>query len=324
MASVKETAESVGEPLLTSVATKTGECILRDGKNKISYEIHGSGPHKILLIMGLLASRYSWRETLNVYMSKPGDKYSVLIFDNRGAGKSSAPWGRYTTSMLAADALDLLNHVGWDEERSVHLNGVSMGGMISLELALLAGSRFRSLTLTSTCAKHQNPPRTRAESAMGWVNFFRPKPSHHSKVTNMMNVLFVDQDWLATKGPDGLTNRERVYKVMINRVSQQPAPGLAGQMGQIAACLTHNCTAASLAKIGEIIPDILVITGDEDKLIDPKCSEEIYNETSLRGQRQSIIKVIYKGKGHALPAEAEVEYHEAFDAIMEAGDLRWK
>lgn len=106
----------IDEPLLTSVATKSGECTLRDNKNKLSYEIYGSGPHRIILIMGLLASRYSWRETLNILMSRPGDKYSVLIFDNRGAGRSSAPWGRYTTSILAADALDLLHHVGWTEE----------------------------------------------------------------------------------------------------------------------------------------------------------------------------------------------------------------
>lgn len=205
----------------------------------------------------------------------------------------------------------------------MHLNGVSMGGMISLELAQLVGSRFPSLTLTSTCAKHQNPPRTRAESALGWSNFFRPKPTNHSKVSNMMNTLFVDEEWLQAKSPNGQTNRERIYDIVINRANKQPSPGLSGQTGQIAACLTHNCSAASLAKIGEIIPDILIITGDKDKLIDPKCSEEIYHETTLYGERKSIRKVVYAGKGHALPAEAEVKYQKEFDSIMAAGDSRW-
>lgn len=113
-------------PLFKTQATTSGECALRDGKT-LSYEIHGTGSEKIILVMGLLASRYSWRETVDHFMSKDGDKYSVLVYDNRGVGKSSAPWGRYTTGMLAADALDLLNHVGWKEDRSVHLNGVSMG-----------------------------------------------------------------------------------------------------------------------------------------------------------------------------------------------------
>lgn len=325
MSKVPETPEnSSDEPLLTSVATSSGICLLRDGRTKLSYEIHGSGPEKLVLIMGLLASRFSWRETLNHFMSKPGNNYSILIFDNRGVGRSDAPWGRYTTSMLAADVLDLVDHIGWNQERSVHVNGVSMGGMIALEFALLAGSKIRSLTLTSTCAKHQNPPRTRAESAMGWINFFRPKPSNHSKVTNMLNTLFVDETWLKEVRPDGQTNRDRIYDIMMTRAQKQPAPGLSGQMGQIAACLTHECSAASLAKLGEIIPDLLIITGDKDKLIDPKCSDEIYNETSLRGERKSIKKVVYAGKGHALAAEAEVEYHKEFEAIMSAGNTRWK
>lgn len=317
-------AKIYNQPLFTSTAAKSGLCTLGDGVNKLSYEIHGSGPEKIILIMGLLASRYSWRETLDHFMSKKSDQYSILVYDNRGVGKSSAPWGRYTTSMLAADALDLLDHVGWTGERSVHLNGVSMGGMISLELSLLAGSRIKSLTLTSTCAKHQNPPRTRLESAMNWVNFFRPKVTAHDKVVNLLDTLFVDQEWLESKDAAGVTNRDRIYEIMMNRIAQQSPPGLAGQTGQLAACLTHNCSFPSLLKIGEIVPDILIIAGDADKLIDPKCSEELYTEISDRGTRKSVRKVVYPNKGHALAAEADKEYHAEFEAIMRAGNERWK
>lgn len=310
-------------PLFTTGAVQTGECVLRDGVNTLSYEIHGSGPRKVLLIMGLLASRYSWRETMNYLASDRYNSYSVLVFDNRGCGRSSAPWGRYTTSMLAEDALDLLDHVGWTADRSVHVNGVSMGGMISLELALLAGSRMRSLTLTSTCAKHQNPPKTRAESAIGWINFFRPKPTNEAKVRSMMNSLFADEEWLDEVLETGQTNRERLFAIMMMRAQKRSPPPMSGQIGQIAACLTHNCSFTSLAKIGEIIPDILIITGDADKLIDPRCSDEMYDEISIRGSRKSIQKVVYRGKGHALAAEMEKDYHKKFETIINAGEARW-
>lgn len=325
----------MSEPLFTTVASKSGYCPLRDG-NQLHYEIHGTGPQHIVLIMGLLASKYSWRETLNYFMTQSGDKYSLLVFDNRGVGKSSAPWGRYTTTMLAEDVVDLLNHVGWTQDRSVHVNGVSMGGMISLQLSMVpeASRRIKSLTLTSTCAKHQNPPRTRLESVQGWVNFFKPKSTYDAKVKNMMHTIFSDEEFfdaIATKeeGGDGkITNRERVYNTLLARVTQNPAPLVSGQVGQIAACLTHDCSHQALSTIGDIIPDVLVITGQADKMIDPQCTEVIYREMSGAGfsgepTKKSVKKVVYPKKGHGLAVEAYREYHEAFEQNMSAGNARW-
>lgn len=57
---------------------------------------------------------------------------------------------------MAQDAIDILDHLGWKD--NVHLNGVSMGGMISLELATTWPERFSSLVLTSTSAGRQIPP----------------------------------------------------------------------------------------------------------------------------------------------------------------------
>lgn len=56
---------------------------------------------------------------------------------------------------MAADALELLDHFQW--KSNVHLVGISMGGMISLEMADAEPTRFQSLTLTSTTAKRNIP-----------------------------------------------------------------------------------------------------------------------------------------------------------------------
>jgi pimeloyl-ACP methyl ester carboxylesterase len=62
-------------------------------------------------------------------------KYSCLVFDNRGVGKSDKPLTRYSTSEMAKDTLELVDHVGWT---SLHVIGVSMGGMIAQELVRMS------------------------------------------------------------------------------------------------------------------------------------------------------------------------------------------
>ncbi len=84
--------------------------------------------------MGLGALKWYWQRQTQDFGHKQGDKYSCLIFDNRGMGESDKPLLRYSTSEMAKDALELLEHVGWTEDRSLHVIGISMGGMIAQEL----------------------------------------------------------------------------------------------------------------------------------------------------------------------------------------------
>jgi pimeloyl-ACP methyl ester carboxylesterase len=51
-------------------------------------------------------------------------------------GKSDKPLMRYSTSEMAKDLIEVLDHLGWTEDRSIHVTGVSMGGMIVQELVL--------------------------------------------------------------------------------------------------------------------------------------------------------------------------------------------
>lgn len=100
------------------------------------------------------SSCLAW-ENQTKYLAETG-KYTVLIFENRGMGLSDAPSGLYSTSQMAQDLIDLLDHVGWKDK--IHVNGVSMGGMIGLELASTWPERIQSLILTSTTSGRQIPP----------------------------------------------------------------------------------------------------------------------------------------------------------------------
>ncbi|KAH7018379.1 Alpha/Beta hydrolase protein [Microdochium trichocladiopsis] len=130
----------------------------RGGVLKVAWEVHGEGPIKVLLLCGLGLTKASYqRQTLHFGHSH-GGKYSVLLIENRGVGGSDKPWRRwYSTSEMARDAVEVLNHLGWgtsggsdSSKREVHVMGISMGGMIAQELALLIPDRIASLGLVST------------------------------------------------------------------------------------------------------------------------------------------------------------------------------
>ena len=105
--------------------------------------------------MGLSGTRYHWRG----FPERFARIRRVITFDNRGAGETSAPRGGYTTRQMAEDALGLLDQLGVDKAEVL---GVSMGGMIAQELALLAPGRIEKLVLgCTTCGGPTTiPPHT--------------------------------------------------------------------------------------------------------------------------------------------------------------------
>jgi pimeloyl-ACP methyl ester carboxylesterase len=84
--------------------------------------------------MGLAGFKTAWQRQTKDFGHNQADKYSSLVFDNRGIGESDKPLMRYSTSEMARDTVELLDHVGWIADRSVHVIGVSMGGMIAQEV----------------------------------------------------------------------------------------------------------------------------------------------------------------------------------------------
>lgn len=76
--------------------------------------------------MGLGGNMSTWSRQIKDFGHTEAEKYTTLVFDNRGMGESGKPLLRYTTSEMAKDLVELLDHVGWIEDRSVHVVGISM------------------------------------------------------------------------------------------------------------------------------------------------------------------------------------------------------
>ena len=100
----------------------------------------------VLLIMGLGWTSHMWYRTRKT-LDEAG--YRTIVFDNRGVGQSSVPAGPYPLPVMASDAAAVLAAAG---AQRAHVYGVSMGGMIAQELALLYPDRVATLVLGCTQA----------------------------------------------------------------------------------------------------------------------------------------------------------------------------
>lgn len=87
--------------------------------------------------MGLGGMKSAWQRQTKDFAHTKADDYSSLVIDNRGVGDSDKPACRYSTSDMAKDVIEVIDHVGWTAKRELHIIGISMGGMIAQELVSL-------------------------------------------------------------------------------------------------------------------------------------------------------------------------------------------
>ena len=110
------------------------------GGTELYYERSGSG-EPMLLIQGMAATHLAWGRP---FLDSLERDFECIVYDHRGMGHSARAEMPFTIVDLAGDALALLDALGLE---SVHVVGISMGGMIAQELALAHPERVRTLTI---------------------------------------------------------------------------------------------------------------------------------------------------------------------------------
>jgi pimeloyl-ACP methyl ester carboxylesterase len=108
----------------------------------LAYEVAGTGP-RVLFLNGSGGTLERSRLLIDVV----GRGVELLAYDQRGLGASGPAPGPYDMARCAADALGLLDAVGWD---GATVLGVSFGGMVAQELAVTAPGRVERLVLLCT------------------------------------------------------------------------------------------------------------------------------------------------------------------------------
>ena len=220
---------------------------------KLYYEIHGQGD-PLLMIQGWGMDISGWQNIIYP-LSKV---FQVIVFDNRGTGRSEVTPGDYTTRQLADDAAALLDHL---KIESAHVLGWSMGGMIAQELALAYPDKVNRLILSASSARVNEK-----SSFIAWANIEAIARGELETAVNWQLSLCFSNALLAN---------EALLAEVKHRTLNPPYPvTLDGLISQYAAVVSHD----RRRQLGSITSPTLVLGAREDGIIDMGQVEALARE----------------------------------------------
>jgi 3-oxoadipate enol-lactonase len=113
----------------------------------LHYRLAGPvGAPELVFVNSLGTDARIWNDVIDAL----ANDYRILSYDKRGHGLSDAPAGEYSLNDHLDDLQGLVDHVGFGD---FALCGVSVGGLISMGMALRASERLRALVLCDTAPK---------------------------------------------------------------------------------------------------------------------------------------------------------------------------
>ncbi|ETO71665.1 hypothetical protein F444_12024 [Phytophthora nicotianae P1976] len=276
----------------------TVEYVVHENENKVD----GVAEERVILIMGFATIKEAWTPLIDILLHKWNNanhkrNVKLVSFDNRGVGGSDVPWWRYTTSAMAQDALALMDHIKWD---TAHVVGISMGGMISQELALAAPERVKSLILmVTTRGKFNEDPRSKAPMK---ESLDAKKPNEIAKA--QLKLLFSDDFLDQPMDLVDNTKREVIYKYLEDRATTRVKPSILGLINQILAVRTHWISDERLAAINDAGFPILLVGSAMDILIPPRETQTLHE--FFKGDHVKTLFFKHGGHGVVLQYPEEI------------------
>lgn len=230
----------------------------------------------LLLVNGLSSPRVAYEEGFVAELNDRG--FDVVRFDNRDAGRATSTSGGYRLVDQAADAVAVMDDVGWD---TAHVFGMSMGGMIVQQLGISFAHRLRTITSLMSTTGHPayGRPTEEAQAAL-----LTPSPTER-------------EAWL-----DQRVTTEKIWAspAHYSQESSRAKGELLFDYGVQPKNVVHQYTA--IVKSGqredalrEVRVPTLVLHGTDDTLITPSGGErtaEVMPNATL---------ILLDGMGHDLP-----------------------
>lgn len=264
----------------------------------VHYKDIGNGSTTFILLHGFGASVFSWREVI----APLSDYGRVIAFDRPAFGLTSRPmpgdWygeNPYTVESQAEQTVALMDALGI--ERAV-LVGNSAGGTVSIMVALMHPERVEALILV-------DPAVYGTGSSYGWIQGLKSLPQ-----VQKWGPYLVRQ--IASTGNSTIEaawhNKTKVTQEIFDGYRK---PLMADNWDRALWELTIASHPLGIEdRLGELIHPILVITGDDDRVVPTNRSIQLADE--IQGARLAVISEC----GHLPHEECPLEFMVAVDSFM--------
>ncbi len=258
---------------------------------KINYHVFGEGK-PLVLISGLGTDHKTWFFQIPIFK----DYFKVIVFDNRGMGKSTGSIKPYTTDLMAEDTKKLIDHLKIDK---THVLGSSMGGMIAQKLAINYPDNVDKLVLCSTSAKPGDNLREILKEGLkdiinyeGHDDIFDVKP--RIRIVRRILGFFLTQVF----SDEFIHENKKLINELIEDYVSNPRY-YETFVKQVRAIHRHN----TLKDISKIKSETLVFTGSDDKLL-PDTSSDILKKGISNAK---LVKL--KSANHGMHYENAEEFN---------------
>jgi pimeloyl-ACP methyl ester carboxylesterase len=233
------------------------------------YETHGEG-EPLILIAGLASDSQSWQPVL----TELSRHYRVIIFDNRGVGRTKPLEAENSIQLMADDCIALLKYLGLS---SAHFLGHSMGAFVALDCAIRYPEFVSKLIVVSGSAFNSMRNRALFED---WVSYLENGMKPDLWFKNFFYWIFTKHFFEDKKALDIAVAFAVAYPYKQTTIAFK---------NQVGAINRYNCSQ----ELSEIQSKTLVIIGKEDLLFTPE---------EIAGIFPAIPKVSYSFVDHAAHA----------------------
>jgi pimeloyl-ACP methyl ester carboxylesterase len=288
-ASYPHEAACLAPPATSSIYADHREQIADTSRGPLAYYRFGHGS-PLLLVTGYRATMSEWDAGFLAELAKHHD---VIVFDNRGIGRSMPDASSFTIDDMARDTAALIDTL---ELKHPTVVGWSMGGSIVQQLAIDTPQAIGKMVLMSALA----PGRTGV-----------PVPGDiMAKLTGKPGVTF--NDIMAVLFPaSSVKDAERCFAKDMFKPSGYQSPAISsvvtdGQSASLKAWETDD-RAADALRLVRI--DTLVLSGTDDAVVAKE------NATALTRLLPHAQLLLVKHAGHAMMYQYPVAVARAIDSF---------
>ena len=241
---------------------------------RIHYSTAGKG-RPLVLLHGMGSSGQDWLPVA----PELARHHHLILIDLRGHGQSSLSHHHdYSVRSMAADVWKVVDELGLD---SVSMLGLSLGGCVTIQSAILHPGRLEKIILVNTFAK------MRSKGVWDWW----------AKMKRLV-IAVQGMDKLAWYVASGLFQDEALRKIAYEELRHN-------DLGVILRTMAGLSRMNLLKDLPRISAPTLVLIGDRDKTVPPRCAEDL-----LAGIPNARLEII-PDAGHALPYDQPEKFTQA-------------